>query len=592
MADPFELSFGVTSGLTSLSVPFVIPDAALLERVRRHLPAALDVPFRYVTGPDPNLDFGLRQPDEPRGPGLYELFVPAGASRWATFRGLMHRAEVAKLTGTGNESLYFNGGIPSLHSGTLRLRADGGATTITRVMYLLPPYPLFGVNGAADLYLVTLVDSRYFAQFSSIGSAGSGLTSWVLTKAWADMIDNSVLADTGGLPTHYGTWPPESVYGQAELDSDFYAFAGPPGPFADASLAATGRVLCAGPDPGYTVLKWADANTFAAAARLANAADRVGGGALFTGYSDLALVAHLPGLIDVQFPIWVEGFGYRNCGNLGGGHSDDEDPRTHSSDGEYGLSIGFPVNPATDLAPPYSTMPADRTTLGITLNLRTTAKAYFDPGGTQDPANVTACTNLARQMAMDFYDAQIQAVTETYRGLVPFDPRAALDVTYCYGPEPLTRVSRPPLNCYPTRFGHGFGDTSAPQRVQVCKVTGGISSGYYPAVIAPGGTSTGFTVYLFPTNGEVLAVGSNYPAIRSELGHNGTPPRPVYCTAEGATGLVPGTTLVSGGTVNGVLYSNGTVLQSSANLLLAGAGTMPFIQAASGKWISMAIGSH
>lgn len=593
----FELSFGRTSGLTALSAPFVIPDADLTDRLTRWLSAAGAMPFRYDIAQDTNLSFGTQSP-EPSLAGLYELFVPAGASRWAVFRGLMHRADVAALIGTGAASVYYDssGGIPSLTAGTLRMSVDG-VTTITRRMYLLPPQPAFGLNGGADLYVVTLVDGRYFAQFGSVGSAANGLTSWTAgtppQNSWEGMIDGAVINATGSasLPTFYGTWPPESVYGQPELDSDFYAFAGRPGPMSDSALACTGRVLCAGPDPLYTVIRWADANAFAAAARAANAAERRAGGSIFSGYADLALVAHLPSSIQVQFPNWHAGYGYDTCGNLAGGHGDDADPRTHSADGEYGLSTAVNVTRAS-LGAPYATMPADTTTSGIALNLRTTAKALYAPDGTWDAANQTQCNNLAAQLAKDFYDSQLQSLTETYRGLIAFDARAALDVVYSYWPEPMTRVSRRPLNDYPTRFGHGFGDQSAPHRVQICQVTGPISGGYYPALIAPGGSTISTqVVYLFPTNGEALLIGTNYKAVRSQFGSHGSPAKAVYFTAE-TPPLAVGTTPVSGGTTGGVLYSNGSTLQSSGNLLIAGGGNMPSIQAATNKWISFSIGSN
>lgn len=588
-------------------LPFVVPTADLLATVARWLPATAAVPFRYDPGSDTDLDFGIPTIRQSLTDPLYELFIPTSASRWAFFRGLMAAADVSVLVGNVSPgSCYSNSGSPDLQIKVFTAKVDG-VTTIQRYMYMLPPMPLVGLNGGADLYLVTLVDARYYAQFGSVGSGAGGGTTWASFNNWQQMI-TTALAQAGmnsaaypggpsGAPSTYGTWPPESLYGQPDIDSDFYAFAGPPGIMADAALAATGRVVTG----DYTVIKWADANTFATAARSANATNRAAGGVLWpqhqSGSTELPLVAHLPAEVTVAFPWWNDGMGYRQA-DPASAKTDDFDPRSHASDGEYGYNYSLTYL-ASSLGAPYSSLVFDGSTAGINLNLRTTAKAVFTPDNSAGVQNATQLNNLGTQLAKDFYDAQLQSVTETYVGLVTFDYKAAFDVSYCFYPEAMTRISRRPLNEYPSRFGHGFGDQSAPERVQLCKPTGPVSGGFYPAVIAPGGGSTGVTCYLSPTNGETLSVGVNYPAIRAKTSFNGSPARPIYYTAiVGATSaLTVGTTTITGGSAGNVLYTNGSTLQGAANLDIAGTsgpgGTPePFIQAATGKWVSFAIGSH
>jgi hypothetical protein len=575
--------------------PFVVPTADLLARVRRWMRTDRRPLVRMGDGVSPNLDLDSDNAHFPADVDLYELFVPTGASRFGFFRGLMAAADVAALTGTGPRSRYYDSGsgLPRLQSCVFRMGVVP-STTITRTMYLLPPVPLTGLGGSADAYLVTLVDDRYWGQFGTLPTGG--LSGWGFNNTWQALIQNLLNQSLGSSAVSYpAPWPPAAAYGQPDLDSDFYTFGSPVGPMADAALASVGRVLCG----DYAVVRWADANAAAAAARTANAAARIAGGALWplhqAGGTELALVAHLPNTVQVVFPHWITGSGYAAATLLSGPILTGCDPRPHSSDGEYGQATVLAYTPA-DLGSPYDSLVTDSgTPNGASVTLRTTAKAVYPAnyGSGGGVTNLAAMQDLAKQLAMDFYDCQSQAVVETYRGLVAFDPRAALDVTYAYWPEPMTRISRRPLNAYPTRFGHGFGDVQAFTRGQLVKITGAVSGGFYPGALADSGPlGTSLVVDVLAPNGEALTPGLYYLGIRMPS----VSANPMYYVPNPAPALGVGSTLVNGGSAGNVLYTDGSALQGAGNLDIAGTsgpGSTPtvFVQAASGKWVSFGVGS-
>jgi len=102
------------------------------------------------------------------GPSLGTLYWPSTASRWAVGYFLAHQTQVAEIVAKTNPSgnrpqpqpliLGHNGGTQSSTSFPV-----SEPTKIDPDMYLLPPIPVAFTDEKADnLYLLTLVDSRYF----------------------------------------------------------------------------------------------------------------------------------------------------------------------------------------------------------------------------------------------------------------------------------------------------------------------------------------------------------------------------------------------------------------------------------------------
>jgi len=84
---------------------------------------------------------------------LGSLHWPVGASRWATFHGL---ATFDQLTAMENHCYGPTNPIPA------DLGISDGTRSISTKMYLLPSRPLSDCQDAQGLYLVSLVDERYF----------------------------------------------------------------------------------------------------------------------------------------------------------------------------------------------------------------------------------------------------------------------------------------------------------------------------------------------------------------------------------------------------------------------------------------------
>jgi hypothetical protein len=116
-----------------------------------------------------------------------------------------------------------------------------------------------------------------------------------------------------------------------------------------------------------------------------------------------------------------------------------------------------------------------------------------------------------------------------------------------------------------------------------------VSAQLYSAKRVSGATPTTEDIYVFDTNNQGLITNWIYPVLRyfslGSLNH------PLYYVAVfPAPPLVPGSTLVSGGTTNGVLYSDGTHMQSASGLLISGGAAS--MKTGTGDWLALDDGSH
>src|SRR5271165_3967889 len=113
-------------------------------------------------------------------PALGVFSYPTHVSRWGWFVGL-----VSETNKKAMESAAFSIGASTPQPLPFVIAADdithqdnkGGITTN---MYMLPSRPLGQTNTALDgMYLITLVDERYFFQFKNPGAWNTAqLTSW------------------------------------------------------------------------------------------------------------------------------------------------------------------------------------------------------------------------------------------------------------------------------------------------------------------------------------------------------------------------------------------------------------------------------
>jgi hypothetical protein len=100
------------------------------------------------------------------------LYWPTGASRWAVGHYLATDTDVAHLRGKAYRGAAY---LPL----TLKITDESGTDFIETDLYMLPPRPLAQIEGEEQLYLLTLVDERFFWWLeSALITVTGGTTTW------------------------------------------------------------------------------------------------------------------------------------------------------------------------------------------------------------------------------------------------------------------------------------------------------------------------------------------------------------------------------------------------------------------------------
>lgn len=147
-------------------------------------------------------EVSLPVPNWPETPPLVlnRLYWPTGATRWATFVGLIDRDGLDQILATLISS---RGAAKTLGDGTLILshadyigplypgfNANSNASQYALVtkMHLLPPRPVAMFDGHADrqLWYLPLVDERYWWQYRRLPTR----LEWVLSQDHSDIVEN------------------------------------------------------------------------------------------------------------------------------------------------------------------------------------------------------------------------------------------------------------------------------------------------------------------------------------------------------------------------------------------------------------------
>lgn len=108
---------------------------------------------------------GLPKPNYPAPPPLRlnELYWPTGAARWA--RGLFLASKTVADALPKGEAVTF--------------KAVVGEQTLETDLFVLPPHPVSCVTDAETLWLIPVVDERYWWQLRNVGTIGKpDLTTW------------------------------------------------------------------------------------------------------------------------------------------------------------------------------------------------------------------------------------------------------------------------------------------------------------------------------------------------------------------------------------------------------------------------------
>ena len=314
---------------------------------------------------------GLGRPNWPAPPPLKlnQLYWPTGASRWGVGLFLIDNAGLTAIGGAATASL----------GGPLKIRGslddNPGTSTFTPTMYALPPRLVSVATDGNPLWLLPLVDVRYFSQTWGLTSAfdlnQSG--SWT---GLMDLLCEEIAFDGSGAPTSVLNQPFTTLPATFHPDvTELRRWGDSPGVLLDAVLASVGvrlvvdlnsnaRIAKSSDPPGFNVLTNADGSP--------SQGPRVAGGICTDSTLTNVEVNRAPASVTVNFPIYTLGILP---------YQDNYQP--YQIDALVANYFG-PTNPDT--------------------NLQFFTTAYSDQAGvTGAKTNDTDCFNLAFAVAASYY---------------------------------------------------------------------------------------------------------------------------------------------------------------------------------------------
>ena len=323
---------------------------------------------------------------EPPRPGV--LVWPTGLSRCGYFHGVVDSVGLAEI----RTAL----GADSAGPGNLVL-TDGTGNSRTFSLYLLPPRPLFQIDGRTQLYHLTLVDQRYFLR-TRTGSVTAA------PATWADLL--------GDLATDLGiTLTPAAVSASYGTPTDRWVFYEKPlAVLLDAVCNEIGHRLVANTDGTFKTVTATEAKTDSDTqyALLSKTA----GGQLVEG--------------DLRRPVPAA-------------------VETHFREQTGGLTLEEPFTVSVTLASLALT--------GFDSAAGVTGSTYPVFGNLiYTGSNGASCTTYATQAATDYYLWQLCDLDVTLPGITEWEPTGAEDrVEWLYqsGGRLLTRILRGPWQTLP-----------------------------------------------------------------------------------------------------------------------------------------------
>ena len=325
----------------------------------------------------------------PIQPKINTLYVPStGATRWTVGLFLIEDTTWQKIAGA----------LASDSSGTLAItdtRSGGLASTqtLSATLYALTPRKISQDSNPA-LYILPLVDERYFWQFCDLGNwtPTNGSTTW---KQLLDQINSNIPSDitvTTGIESEYAKPDP------LEFARAFQNAA----QLVDAIAASTGRRLCCDllqsgdPATGFTLDKASDAETDYQTFK-ANQFDWIAGGKNSQSGGENSCYGKTPPNLTVLFSEHVGHLPFGTSGSTAGLYAKTVSASDANADGQ----IDEPTLAEWTI---FSTAAADITGLSS--------------GST--PNNQGDLDNLATQIATDWYAWLKRQYEFTVIGLWPF----------------------------------------------------------------------------------------------------------------------------------------------------------------------------
>jgi hypothetical protein len=491
----------------------------------------------------------------PREVQVGEWFYPSGACRWSVFRGLATSTQVRHMLAAVRDTSVGNPITTKWIPATFVMAANpAGPTTeylanpnavlnhvVSTSLYMLPPRPLAETAGTLDgLYLVTLVDERYYWQFTS-----SATLHPQAFDTWDDLLQ--ILAGVLGVSLlHDGT---PAYWGRPEPDSQLWTASENAAVLLDAVALNVGCAVVRNLDGTYELQTTAKARDIALSNRNhvgpiafvdsigplsptseKPVARRAGGDMYQSGgllpVGDLNPSRnHVPAAVRVVYPIYIYG----------------QDPVPHFLNGRYagarpsawnedsyghrysvvvpitsgGLTVSgyagvyiqgfqgaFGISGAAQSGMVIDLLGSSPEQMSVTLH--DTAKAFIS-GESQlanlsvfPPLNGSGLTALAMELARDYYDRQgMVALDEVYPGIFAWRPEAIHDIVWTYSPRlgvASTRVLRGEWNQVCSEFQHSVTMESG---YAAKPILDGPMSGWKisrPGNVSVGGRSVALTV--------------------------------------------------------------------------------------------------
>lgn len=405
-----------------------------------------------------------------------DFFYPNTARRWSVFRGLATSSQVkamvaAALDGGSTAQPLVIVGAPQSPDNPGNLTEPW---TLTTPMHLLPPRPLKEHGGSCDgLYLVTLVDERYYWQFLTATLRPT------ITTTWSDLI-----SQVGAVLSAPVSASVEADWLQPEADSPLWCNAENAAVLMDALAENVGRTFVRSLGASYSLQTTAESLALTYASRgPANRVVRLAGGDLFYSggklpagpLAPMAKNAVVPETVTVTFPQYV--YGDDPVPHFISPRTENQRPSTWFQD-SYGAVLGITCPLASgDFGAGEAVLPTSggdslpaKLFTGVTghgsWTIQTTAKALYtdELALSTDPENIVDLRKLAVKLTQSYCQAQgAGALDEVYPGTYAWTPEGLHDIVWTYAAsrrQISTRVMRSPWNQGARTFQHSMGETS------------------------------------------------------------------------------------------------------------------------------------
>lgn len=394
-----------------------------------------------------------------------DFFYPTGVSRWGEYHGIVTWNQLTAILNI----VYPGppGSSTSLPVSAAFTIADDGSTDpnhnpnvqspgVTTLMYLLPPKPLSQVldNVQQDLYLITLVDERYYFATRFFSFFGDPTTD----KTWRNLIDSLVndLGITFDYPDDFDT--DVVPYGLPEqLESSFWSTFESTPSLLDAAAWNVGCTIQRNIDGTYSMDFIEDvalnSNDTPFTFLPTQYPRPVAGGSIIwqPTFGGILLGPNfvLPNTVSVIFPFYLEQVGYTDTRHFIPNVPFDS-PRE-----VYDVNIAI-----SSLGNPFAQYTGSNFAV-----IHDTARAYFSDLNAANPDNLTTLQTLAQNLAKDFcsnlllgYDVNLPHIVALPDENSPnFQPQTLHDVIWTLRSDfASTRIFRKPWNLEAPQMQHHF----------------------------------------------------------------------------------------------------------------------------------------